>query len=181
MSWVDVTTAVSTAGAAVIALALGLRAEQRSIRHEREQRRRDEYQQASNVAAWILVEQAKDGIWTEVAVKGSQTIVRDARFHIVIQNGSNEPIWNVHMIRSETLVQKDDGHLDPGGIEEIECTGPRETRKISIIPWDRPLNRTPVGICFRDNAKKEWFRDSSGYLHPGWSGADKDLWKPGRL
>jgi hypothetical protein len=60
MSWVDVTTAVGTASAAVIALGLGLRAEWRAIHAERSQREENVRRQAIHVASWIwLNETAK--------------------------------------------------------------------------------------------------------------------------
>jgi hypothetical protein len=51
MSWVDVTTAVGTAGAASVALSLGVRAEWRATRTERQQRGLDVRRQAAQIAA----------------------------------------------------------------------------------------------------------------------------------
>jgi hypothetical protein len=56
MSRVDVTTAVTTAGAVVVALGLGLRAEWRAIRLVR-LAARDERHQAIHIAAGMFIEE----------------------------------------------------------------------------------------------------------------------------
>jgi hypothetical protein len=51
--WVAITTAVGTAGAAIVALGLGLKAEWRATRLEREQHEQEERRQAIHVEAWL--------------------------------------------------------------------------------------------------------------------------------
>jgi hypothetical protein len=95
MSWVDVTTAVATASAVVVALALGLKAEWRATRLEREQHEQEERRQAIHVAAWMLVEQDDGDGPRDVEVSDLSLDMRKARIYSVIQNVGDEPIWDV--------------------------------------------------------------------------------------
>jgi hypothetical protein len=94
MSWIDITTAVGTAGAAVVALGLGLRAEWRAIRLERQAKTENERRQAIHVAAWTLVEQDDGKGLREVDVDDPSLDRRRARVYEVVQNASGEPIWD---------------------------------------------------------------------------------------
>src|SRR6185312_15582105 len=95
MSWVDITTAVGTAGAALVALGLGLRAEVRTSRTERQTRMENEQHQAIHVAAWMLVEQDTGEGPREIYTDDPSFDKRKAHVYKIIQNGSEEPIWNV--------------------------------------------------------------------------------------
>jgi hypothetical protein len=85
VSWVDITTAVGTAASAVIALGLGLRAEYRAIRTEREQRELLAMAQATKVGAWI-----SSMIYDEEN-RRSVVLIR-------VRNGSNMPVYRLELM-----------------------------------------------------------------------------------
>jgi len=169
MSWVDVTTAVSTAGAVVVALYLGLKGEWRATRAERRARQEDERRQAVHVAAWMLVEQdSRDGP-REIDADDPSFDARAAHVYEVVQNASDEPIWDV-VINAPILAEKEKGGLELKFIEtedEIIFVGPHETRKSEITVRTLRYNRFPLKIEFRDNASRSWSRDERGRLHRG--------------
>ena len=169
MSWVDVTTAVGTASAAVIALGLGLRAEWRATRLERKLASEEDRRQAVHVAAWMLVEQYDEDGASEVLVDEPSTDWRKVRVYEVIQNASDEPIWDV-VVRAPMFTEKspDSDELNVDECEdEIMSIGPHETHKSQIKVMTLPYNRFPLKISFRDNAGREWHRDDRGRLQAG--------------
>jgi hypothetical protein len=181
MSWVDVTTAVGTASAAVIALGLGLRAEWRATRLERKLAGEEDRRQAVHVAAWMLVEQYDEDGAREVLVDDPSMDWRKVRVYEVIQNASDEPIWDV-VVRATVFKEKNEGsdELEIDECEdEIMSIGPHETHKSQITIMTLPYNRFPLKISFRDNAGREWHRDDRGRLQDGrifeasWSWIDK--------
>lgn len=169
MSWVDVTTAVGTAGAAVVALGLGLRAEWRAIRVERQAKEEDERRQAIHVAAWMLVEQDDGQGPHEVDVDDQSFNPRKARAYEVVQNASEEPIWDV-VVNAPIIIEKE---KESSGFEfsetedEIISIGPHEMRKSEITVMSLSYNRLPLRVEFRDNAGRDWSRDNRGRLHRG--------------
>jgi len=176
MSWVDVTTAVGTAGAAVVALALGLRAEWRAMRLERHQHEFDVQQQAAQVAAWMIVERHMDGERTEVDADDPSLDVLDpaydprgVRVCVIVLNASNQPIWDV-TTHVPAFVPKSKDSADLKSIEiedERVVIGPGETIRIPVGILTIPYNRLPIKVKFRDNAGAEWRRDDRGRLHRG--------------
>lgn len=169
MSWVDVTTAVGTAGSAVIALALGGRAEWRAVRLERKQAGDEERRQAIRVAAWMLVEQHDDDGVHEVLLDDPSTDWRKVRVYEVIQNASDEPIWDV-VVRATILTEESEGSDELKFDEcedEVISIGPHETHKSEITIRTLPYNRFPLKVSFRDNAGSEWHRDDRGRLQVG--------------
>jgi hypothetical protein len=169
MSWVDVTTAVGTSGAAVVALGLGLRAEWRATRLERKQAHGEDRRQAVHIAAWMLVEQHGEDGAREVSVDDPSTDWRKVRVYEVIQNSCEEPIWDV-VIRAPIFTKKSAGSDELKFDEcedEIISIGPHETHKSEITITTLPYNRFPLKISFRDNAGREWHRDDRGRLKEG--------------
>jgi hypothetical protein len=169
MPWVDVTTAVGTAGAAVVALGLGLRAEWRAIRAERQTSAENERRQAIHVAAWMLVEQDDGEGPREVDGDDPSFDRRKAHVYEVVQNASEEPIWDV-VINAPILVEKHKGSPELKFDEtwdEIISVGPHEIRKSEITVMTLPYNRFPLKVEFRDNAGRDWSRDGRGRLHRG--------------
>ena len=172
MSLVDVTTAVGTASAAVIALGLGLRAEWRAIRTERKHREDEERRQAIHVAAWMLVERddgegPREVDVTELSV--DEPDMRGIRNYAVIQNASDEPIWHV-VISAPIFVEKSKGSDELRSAyseDEVVSVGPHETLKLPIIAMTISYNRIPLKVDFRDNAGRNWSRDDRGLLHRG--------------
>lgn len=174
MSWVDVTTAVGTAGAAVVALGLGLRAEWRTMRTERQVRAESERHQAIHVSAWMLVER-DDGEGPK-EVDASDPSLNDPSFnrskprvYEVVHNASEEPIWDV-VVNAPILVEKSHGSSELKFTEsedEIISIGPHEIRKSEITVMTLPYNRFPLKVEFRDNAGRDWSRDDRGRLHRG--------------
>jgi len=174
--WIDVTSAISTAAAALVALGLGLRAEWRAIRSERHQAEIDERRQAIHVAAWALVERHREEGRTEVDPSDPSLDTLSASFdmhgiHIysIIQNASEEPIWDV-TTRVPGFVPKsrDSNELKPTTLEdEYVVIGPRETVKREVTAATLAFNRLPIEIDFRDNAGQDWRRDDRGRLHQG--------------
>lgn len=169
MSWVDVTTAVGTAGAAVVALGLGLRAETRATRLDRKQHEEEERRQAIHVAAWMLVEQDDGDGLKEVEAGDPSLDMLKARIYSVVQNASDEPIWDV-VINVPILVEKSEGSRELKQTQtedEIISVGPHETLKLSVTALVVPYNRFPLQVEFRDNAGRDWRRDDRGRLHRG--------------
>jgi hypothetical protein len=184
MSWIDVTTAVGTAGAAVVALGLGLRAEWRATRLEREQHKDDERRQAIHVAAWILVERDDGEGFREVDPYDPSLDTRDMshlRIYAVIQNASDEPIWDV-AFNATIFVEKNESSNELQSVEsesQIVSIGPHETLKLPISAPTIPYSRLPLKVEFRDNADRDWSRDERGRLHqcrtsePDWAWMDE--------
>jgi len=168
MSWVEVTTAIGTAGAAVVALALGLRAEWRAIRAEHETKVESERRQAIHVAAWMLVEQDDGKGSLEIDQRSPSFKRRKARVYEIVQNASEEPIWDV-VVYAPIFTNDEEG---PGlrivqARNAIMCIGPHEAHKSEITALTIKLNRFPLGVEFRDNAGRDWSRDGRGRLHYG--------------
>jgi hypothetical protein len=169
MSWVDVTTAVGTAGAAVVALALGSRAEWRAIRTERLTKEENEHRQALHVSAWMLVEQDDGKGLHEMGVDDPTFDRRKACIYSIVQNASEEPVWDV-VVFTPMLVEKHEGSSELKFAEaqdEIISIGPHETYKSEIKIITLPISRFPLKVEFRDNAGRQWCRDERGRLHRG--------------
>jgi hypothetical protein len=176
MSWVDVTTAVGTAAAAVVALGLGLRAEWRATRLERHQHELDIRRQATQIAAWIVVERHSGEIRTEIAA-GDPSLdaldpafdPRDVYVYVIVQNGSDQPIWDVTTHTTIFVRKSDDSdELETADAEDERIViAPGETVRSPITTWTLTYNRLPVEVEFRDNAGEEWRRDDRGRLHRG--------------
>jgi hypothetical protein len=181
MSWVDVTTAVGTAGAAVVALGLGLRAEWRSIRTERQQREAEERRQAVHVAAWMLVERDDEDGPVEVGANDPSLDtrdMRDLRIYAIIHNASDEPIWDV-VVNAPIFIEKSKGSAElrsASSEDEVVSVGPHETLKFPITALTIPYNRIPLKVEFRDNAGRDWSRDDRGRLHRGRSSDPSWAW-----
>jgi len=181
MSWVDVTTAVGTASAAVIALGLGLRAEWRATRLERKQYEQDERGQASHVAAWMLVKRDDEEGLREVDPGDPPSDIRDMRglrIYAVIQNASDEPIWDV-VVNAPIFVPKGKGSDELRSAEsedEVVSVGPHETLMRPITVLTIPYNRIPLRVEFRDNAGRDWSRDDRGRLHRGRTTQPEGAW-----
>jgi hypothetical protein len=143
VSWVDVTTAIGTASAAVIALGLGLRAEWRVASVERKERARLRAAQASLVTGWA------SGRVTE----GEQYPGFDVR----IRNGNPIPIYLVSLSVSAGVRGTFVRHTD--------AIGPNETREFRILlpNWPRGVFFAPQ-ILFTDTAGIRWLRRANGEL-----------------
>lgn len=117
----------------------------------------------------MLVEQHDDDGIHEVLVDGPSTDWQKVRVYEVIQNASDEPIWDV-VVRALIFTDsiKEGNEL---GVEECEdevlCISPHETHKSEITIRTLPYNRFPLKVSFRDNAGREWHRDDRGRLHEG--------------
>lgn len=178
MSWVDVTTAVGTVSAAMVALGLGLRAEWRAIRAERRARVEEERRQAIHVAAWMLVEQDDGEGPREVDADDPSFDRRKAHVYEVVQNASEEPIWDV-VVNAPIFVEKNEASSELKFAEtedEIISIGPHETRKSEITVMTLPYNRFPLRVEFRDNAGRDWSRDDRGRLHRGRTSKPSFAW-----
>jgi hypothetical protein len=176
MSWVDVTTAVGTAAAAVVALGLGLRAELRATRIERQRNELEIRRQATQVAAWMIVERHRDGERVEADASDPSLDALDPSYDprgvhvcVIVQNASDQPVWDV-MTHIPGFVPK------KGSSDKLESTyfedeqvvvGPREAVRIPVEGYNLSYNRLPIEIEFRDNAGREWRRDDRGRLHTG--------------
>jgi hypothetical protein len=142
VSWVDITAAVGTAASAVIALGLGLRAEYRAIRTEREQRELLAMAQATRVGAWI-----SSMIYDEENHR-SVVLVR-------IRNGSNMPVYRLEL-KSKIGVQ---GTF----VRHVDAMGPDEIRELTLwIPGNRRSMLFAPELLFTDIADRRWYRDRSG-------------------
>jgi hypothetical protein len=181
VSWVDVTTAVGTASAAAVALGLGLRAEWRSIRSERKHQEEEERRQAVQVAAWMLVERDDGDGPKEVDVyelSVDQPDMRGIRNYAIINNASDEPIWDV-IVSAPIFVEKSKGsdELQSAHSEdEVVSVGPHETLRLPITALTIPYNRLPLKLDFRDNAGRDWSRDDRGRLHRGRTSEPEWAW-----
>jgi hypothetical protein len=163
MSWVDVTTAIGTAGAAIVALGLGASGEWRARRVERRQAEFEERRQAAHVAAWIIIEQDDGQGPTEVISEETFAIgANEADFFVVLQNASDEPIWDAriyfrYVIKNESKV----AWLE----KSVKIVGPNDKVKLPIKELVAEYGRTPIELAFIDNAGREWKRDTNGRLN----------------
>src|SRR5260370_32392194 len=144
VSWVDVTTAIGTAGSAIVALALGVNAQYRGGRADRVQRDRSAMAQAELVGAW------------------TSTVLPDdpyVELRIRIRKGSRRRVYHVSM----QIVLGVCGTF----VRRIEAMGPDETREFRILSptYPRTAFLTPP-IRFADVAGRSWFREASGRLRP---------------
>jgi hypothetical protein len=151
-------------------LELQTRELQESIEERRRDREESERRQAIHVAAWVLVEQEDEGGRHEVDLDDlSEFDSATMRVYEVVQNASDEPIWDV-IIKPPILVEKHTGSDELKFIDaedEIISIGPHETRRSEITRMTLPFNRFPLRLEFRDNAGRDWSRDDRGRLHPG--------------
>ena len=149
MSWVDVTSAVGTAAAAVVALGLGLRGEWRAMRAEQTQRVQNKREQAERVSGW------------------PQNDV-DGKTPIALMNSSLEPVYEV--VVALVFVQG----LKPWHLEDINDDG-MHRRVLSVLPpgkwhvdvpsgWTVMHRRPGVEIAFSDRAGLHWIRRSNGAI-----------------
>jgi hypothetical protein len=140
-----------------------------SIEERRRDREENERRQATQVAAWMLVEEEGEGGRHEVDVDDPSFNKANAHVYQVVQNASDEPIWDV-IVKTPILVEKNKGNRELKFIDakdEIISIGPHETRKSEITCMTLPYNRFPLKVEFRDNAGRDWSRDDRGRLHPG--------------
>jgi hypothetical protein len=145
-----------------VALGLGLRAEWRAIRAEREARTENERRQAIHVAAWMLVEQDDGDGPREVEGADPSFDMRKAHVYEVVQNASEEPIWDV-FVDAPTFHFAD----ERSPLKWIPTIGPHEIRKSEVTEPVISYNRIPLKMEFRDNAGRNWYRDVGGMLHSG--------------
>lgn len=149
MSWVDVTTAVGTAGAAVIALGLGGRAEWRAMRAEQAQRDQSKRDQAGRVSGWPQGD-------------------REGKTLLALMNASVEPVYEV--VVGMVLIQG-------GGARRLEeMNDLTEYRRVlSVLPpgawhvkvsggWGGMGKRPGIEIAFNDRSGRHWIRRSNGTL-----------------
>jgi hypothetical protein len=116
--------------------------------------------------------------------------MRGLRIYAVIQNASDEPIWDV-VVNAPIFVKKgnSDNELQSTDSEdEVVSIGPHETLKLPITAPTIPYNRLPLKVEFRDNAGRDWSRDDRGRLHRGRTSESGWAWvdelargKPGSL
>lgn len=162
MSWVDVTTAIGTAAAAIIALGLGLSGEGRAWRLERRQAEFEERRQATHVAAWMIIERDDGQGSTEVI--SEETFANEsneADFFVVLQNASDEPVWDAR-IYFPYLVK--DEHRVVWQEKSVNIVGPNDKVRLPITELVVEHGRTPIEFTFRDNAGRRWKRDTNGRL-----------------
>lgn len=133
-TWQDTATAIGTIGATLAAVGLGATAELRTNRDRSERRTTNEQQQAQRVAAWMEF--------------------RKGTTFVVIQNASEEPIWDVKF-------SVEDGEPS-ADIESLRVVAPgRAEHGLMQKP---ALDDAPIRLSFRDNAGREWVRDEQGIL-----------------
>jgi hypothetical protein len=104
---------------------------QESIEERRRDREENERRQATQVAVWVLVEQDDERGRHEVDADDPSLDRPNARVYEVVQNASDEPIWDV-IIKVPILVEKQKGSAELKVIDaedEIISIGPHETRK----------------------------------------------------
>jgi hypothetical protein len=138
----------------------------------------DERQQAIHVAAWMLVEQDDGEGPREVDADDPSFDRRRARVYEVVQNASEEPIWDV-VVNAPILIEKDKGSSELKFTEsedEIISIGPHEIRKSEITVMNLSYNRLPLKVEFRDNAGRDWSRDDRGRLRRGRTSEPSFVW-----
>ncbi len=142
MTWVEVTSAVATASAAVIALGFGVAAELRLHRDRRQRQALEERSQATRVAAWLD---------PEFLIPGSEKWSTEG--FVFIQNASDEPIWHAMI----------DGP-GPRGTWHIPIVPPNANLKRKA-DLSAVHDTSPLDVQFLDNHGRQWRRDRHGVLH----------------
>jgi len=143
MSWVDITTAIGTAAAAVVALGLGLRAEWRAFRAEQRERAAGHSAQASQVAGWTSSFHFEADPYPEINIR--------------VRNGSEMPIYVVSL----QVVAGVKGTF----VRYVDAMGPSEIREFKIILPSTPRgNVLAPDLLFTDISGRRWLRSSNGEL-----------------
>lgn len=163
-SWADVFSAWGTVGATVAAVLFGLVSLCLSL-HERRIRRIQEAKlaaqavaerqaairsQAERVACWLEWEKAAEP--TPVGLPGKLFQYHKAKWRIVVQNASDQPIWNVGI-----------SHWSLGSSEftqiPVVAAGVIKSFEVKPKPDDEGLTiEEAVTVRFRDNAGRSWCR-----------------------
>ncbi len=107
-----------------------------------------------------------------------QPDMRGIRNYAVINNASDEPIWDV-IVSAPIFVEKSKGsdELQSAHSEdEVVSVGPHETLRLPITALTIPYNRLPLKLDFRDNAGRDWSRDDRGRLHRGRTSEPEWAW-----
>lgn len=143
MSRVDITTAIGTASAAVVALGLGLRGEWRAIRTEQRQQERERAAQASLVTGWMSSLIIQGDPYPEIRIRA--------------RNGNETPVYQVSL--------KVNVGVRGTFIRYIDAMGPNETREFRIwLPGYPRTNILTPDLTFMDSAGRRWLRQGSGEL-----------------
>jgi hypothetical protein len=149
--WVQTTSAVGTAAAAMIALTFGVSAEWRAHRAERRNALLQEQQteelirrQASRVAGWLVpaINAALDNNHDE-----------SPRSRLVVRNASDEPIWDVTVFYRDDLEHPTEGTLCLIGEWQVVAPGEELEEDLDLPIGD--ANRRTAKFMFRDNAGRE--------------------------
>ncbi|HEY9356504.1 MAG TPA: hypothetical protein VIQ52_09395 [Arthrobacter sp.] len=151
-SWTDVFSAWGTVGATLAAVVFGAISLRLSL-HERALRREQEAELAAQAAeqrrAAVRSQAERVACWLQVDFK-------QFNHHVVIENASDEPIWDVTI----------EHHTLPGKRVEVPVVVPRGRKEIAANPRPGFDFDQVVGVEFRDNAGNWWHRPakSSGAL-----------------
>jgi hypothetical protein len=146
MSWVDVTTAISTAGAAIVALGLGLR----GIYLDRRRERDEELRQARlvMVSEPFLID---------------ATAEHDRVVAVRVYNYSGEPIHDVS-VSIDIWRDKGGGETPPDDSDGVsfDFLGPREEREILLdVPQEGLISVGSPELSFLDSSGRRFERRST--------------------
>lgn len=172
-SWADVFSAWGTVGATAAAVVFGLFSLGFSL-HERKLRRTQEAaiavqaaadrqavirSQAERVACWLQWEKAEDP--TFVGLPGKAFQYHGAKWKIVVQNASDQPIWEVGITHWS---------LGTSEFSQIPVVAAGAIRSFEVQPKPKDQGLTmeeAVDVRFRDNSGRSWYRPAHlpGTLH----------------
>jgi hypothetical protein len=114
----------------------------------------------------MLVEQVGKSEQEEIVPENPSVVPERVDAYQVVQNSSDEPIWDVTVYAPKLVEQSADSpwfnvYDEP---TEIGFMAPHEIHKSVIRTLTVEGNRYPLLLEFRDNAGRSWVRDLGGNL-----------------
>lgn len=139
----------ATAIGVLVALSFGVIAERRTRQDRNALAQQSRRAQASRVSAWVASERLDR---------------HSARAVLVVQNASDEPVWDVVVSYMELGDELPDGTLAEHDVTWRLGVLPPQTTRTMNAPWTPPEDDEPLALSFRDNANSRWKRRADAFL-----------------
>lgn len=145
--WTDIVTAFGTAGATLLALAFGvisflIAKQERDIHRLQNATDLDDRlaREAADRAKAIRSQAERVACWLEIDTTTYPT------HHIVVENSSDQPIWEVFVAHQ----------FDAATASHFPVVAPRSRRRFSVQPSAQ--DEMAINVRFRDNSGRDWYR-----------------------
>jgi hypothetical protein len=110
-----------------------------------------------------MIIERDDGQGSTEVISEETITSNEADFCVVLQNASDEPVWEARIYFRYAI--KDKGKYTVAWHEKfVNIVGPNDKVRLPIKELVAEHGRTPIEFAFRDNAGRQWKRDTNGRL-----------------